>query len=75
LALFVKETHQKLHKHPKVADIAPELDLFGVLAEYEQYKEMGKVIKETLKIEPGNEILKDLGNRVKAQRSKATPKK
>ena len=70
-----KEIYQGMRKQNRADDIMPELNLLGILADYEQYEEMEKVIKEALKMEPGNEILKDLGDWVKAQRSKPTPKK
>ena len=72
---MARETYQKLRKQTKADDITPELNLLAVLADYEQYEEMEKVIKEGLEIQPGNELLKDLGDWVKAQRSKPTQKK
>ncbi len=72
---MARETYQKLRKQTKADDITPELNLLAALADYEQYEEMEKLIKDALKIQPGNEVLKDLGDWVKAQRSKPTQKK
>ena len=71
---MAKEAYQKLRKQTKADDITPELNLLGVLADYEQYEEMEKVIKEAMKIQPNNEVLKELGEWVKAQRSQPTKK-
>ncbi len=72
---MAKEAYQKLRKQTKANDITPELNLLGVLADYEQYEEMDKVIKEALKIQPNNEVLKELDEWVKAQKSKPLTKK
>jgi hypothetical protein len=72
---MAKETYQTLRKQAKADDITPELNLLGVLADYEQYEEMEKVIKEASKIQPDNEVLKDLGEWAKAQRGRTTPPK
>jgi hypothetical protein len=65
---MVKENYQKLRKQAKPNDITPELTLLGVLADYEQYEEMGKVIKEAMKIQPDNQVLKELDEWVKTQK-------
>ena len=72
---MARETYQELRKQSKAEDITPELNLLAVLADYEQFDEMEKVIKEALKIQPGNEVLKELDEWVKAQRSKPATKK
>lgn len=71
---MAKEAYQKLRKQTKADDITPELNLLGVLADYEQYEEMAKVIKEALKIQPDNQVLKELDEWVKAQKSQPTKK-
>ena len=72
---MAKETYQKLRKQTRADDITPELNLLGVLADYEQYEEMEKVINEASKVQPDNEVLKDLGEWVKAQRARTVPPK
>jgi hypothetical protein len=71
---MAKETYQKLRKQTKPDDITPELNLLGILADYEQYKEMEKVIKDALKIQPGNQVLKELEEWVRTQRSQPVKK-
>ncbi len=71
---LAKENYQRLRKQTKPDDITPELSLLGVLADYEQFEEMEKVIQEALKIQPNNEILKELGEWVRVQKSKSTTK-
>jgi hypothetical protein len=72
---MARETYQKLRKQTKADDITPELNLLGIFADYEKYEEMEKVIKEALKIQPDNEVLKDLEEWVRAQKSKPATKK
>ena len=72
---MAKEDYQKLRKQTKADDITPELNLLGILADYEQYEEMEKVIREALKIQPNNEVLKELDEWVKVQKSKPLTKK
>jgi hypothetical protein len=50
-------------------DITPELYLLGVLADYEKFEEMEKVIREAQKIQPGNEVLKKLKEWVQTQKA------
>jgi hypothetical protein len=45
------------------------------LADYDQFEEMEKVIQDALKIQPGNEVLKELAEWVRTQRSKPTTRK
>lgn len=71
---LAKENYQRLRRQTKPDDITPELYLLGALADYEQFEEMEKVIKEALKIQPNNEILKDLEEWVRVQRSKRATK-
>lgn len=71
---MAKETYQKLRKQTKPDDITPELNLLGILADYEQYEEMEKVIKDALKIQPDNQVLKELEEWVRTQRSQPTKK-
>jgi hypothetical protein len=46
----------------------------GILADYEQFEEMEKVVKDALKIQPDNDVLKELEEWVRIQRSKSTTK-
>jgi hypothetical protein len=64
-----KETYQSIRKQTDPGDITPELYLLGVLTDYEQYSEMGEVIREALKRQPDNDILKGLMEWVLAQSS------
>ncbi len=66
---MAKENYQKMRKQAKADDITPELNLLGVLADYEQYEEMEKVIKEALKIQPDHPVLMELEHWVRAQRT------
>ncbi len=70
---MAKETYQKLREQAKADDITPELTLLGVLADYEQHEEMERVIKDAMKIQPDNQVLKELNEWVKTQ--KRTPQK
>ena len=72
---MAKEAYQKLRKQAKPDDITPELNLLGVLADYEQYEEMGKVIKEALKIQPESGVLKELSDWVRTQRARSPTRK
>ena len=62
-----KETYRSLRKQTDPGDITPELYLLGVLTDYEQYGEMEGIIREALKRQPDNEILKGLMEWVLAQ--------
>jgi len=70
-----KEAYQNLRKQTRADDITPELNLLGILADYDQFEEMEKVIQDALKIQPGNEVLKELAEWVRTQRSKPTTRK
>jgi len=65
---MAKEAYQKLRKQAKADDITPELTLLGVLADYEQHEEMEKIIKDAMKIQPENQVLKELDEWVKTQK-------
>ncbi len=64
-----RETYHSIRKQTDPADITPELYLLGVLTDYEQYSEMEEVIREVLKRQPDNEIMKRLMEWVLAQSS------
>jgi hypothetical protein len=66
-----KETYKGLRQKAKADDVTPELYLLGVLADYEQYEDMESVLKDAQKKQPGNEVFKDLGNWVSAQKAKS----
>jgi hypothetical protein len=65
---MAKEAYQKLRKQAKADDITPELTLLGVLADYEQHEEMERVIKDAMRIQPDNQVLKELDEWVKTQK-------
>jgi hypothetical protein len=70
---MAKENYRNLRNQTKEEDITPELYLLGILANYDQFEEMEKVIKDTLKKLPNNEALKKLEAWVRTQ--KIQPKK
>ena len=70
-----KETYQNSRKQTRPDDVTPELTLLGILADYDQFEEMEKVIQDALKIQPANEVLKELAEWVRTQESKPTPRK
>jgi hypothetical protein len=65
---MAKEAYQSLRKQTKAEDTPPELNLLGVLADYDQYGEMEKVIKDAMKIQPDNQVLKELDEWVSTQK-------
>jgi hypothetical protein len=71
---MAKENYQRLRKQTPPDDITPELNLLGVLADYEQFEEMEKIVKDALKIQPNNEVLKELEEWVHVQRTKPATK-
>jgi hypothetical protein len=71
---MAKENYQRMRKQAQPDDIIPELNLLGILADYEQFEEMEKVVKDALKIQPDNEVLKELEEWVRIQRTKPTTK-
>jgi hypothetical protein len=71
---MAKENYQRLRKQARPDDITPELSLLGILADYEQFEEMERVVKDALKIQPDNEVLKELEEWVRIQRTKSTTK-
>jgi hypothetical protein len=70
---MAKENYRNLRNQTKEEDITPELYLLGILAKYDQFEELDKVIKDTLKKLPNNEVLKKLEEWVQTQ--KTQPKK
>ena len=69
-----RETYQGMRKKAPADDVTAEMYFLGVLNDYEQYEEMEKVLKEALKKQPGNDLLKDLEKWVSAQKSKGSGK-
>jgi hypothetical protein len=55
-----KENYRNLKNQTKSDDITPELYLLGILADYEQFEEMEKVIRDARTVQPDNDILKKL---------------
>ncbi len=72
---MAREAYQNLRKQTRPEDITPELNFLAILADYEQFDEMEKVIKDTLKIQPNNETLRELEEWVRIQKSKSPTKK
>ena len=68
---LAKETYRTLRNQSKEEDITPELYLLGILANYDQFEEMEKVIKDTLKKLPNNEVLKKLEEWVRTQKTQS----
>jgi hypothetical protein len=71
---MAKESYRRLRKQTPSDDITPELNLLGVLADYEQFEDMEKIVKDALKVQPNNEVLKELEEWVRVQRSKPMAK-
>ncbi|MGQ9652500.1 MAG: hypothetical protein ACUVXD_00365 [Thermodesulfobacteriota bacterium] len=70
-----RRNYQDLRKQAKPDDLTPELYLLGILADYEQFEEMEKVLKDAQTRQPGNEVLKELEAWVRTQRSQPGKKK
>jgi hypothetical protein len=68
-----KKDYRRLRTQTKDADLTPELYLLGILANYDQFEEMEKVIREAMKRQPDVEDLKKLKEWVKTR--KAEPEK
>jgi hypothetical protein len=68
-----KRDYRNLRNQTKDNDLTPELYLLGILANYDQFEEMEKVIREAMKRQPDVEDLKKLKEWVKSQ--KAEPEK
>ncbi len=66
-----RKNYQDLRRQAKPDDLTPELYLLGVLADYEQFEEMEKVLKDAQARQPGNEVLVDLEKWVASQKAKA----
>jgi tetratricopeptide (TPR) repeat protein len=69
-----KEEYRDLRNQTKDDDLTPELYLLGILANYDQFEEMEKVIKEALKRQPDVEDLKKLEEWVKTHKTEPTKK-
>ena len=69
-----KENYQNLRKQTKANDITPELYLLGILGDYDQFEEMEEIIKDAVKIQPDNEVLKKLEEWVQDQKAQSTNK-
>jgi len=69
-----KENYRNLRNQTKEDDLTPELYLLGILANYDQFEDMEKVIKGALKKQPNNEVLKKLEEWVKTQKTEPTKK-
>ena len=71
---MAKENYRNLRNQTKDDDLTPELYLLGILANYDQFEEMEKVIKDALKKQPDNEVLKKLEEWVQTQKIRSTKK-
>ena len=71
---MAKENYRNLRNQTKADDITPELYLLGILANYDQFEEMEKVVKDALKKQPDNEVLKKLEEWVQTQKIRSTKK-
>ena len=71
---MAKENYRNLRNQTKDDDLTPELYLLGILANYDQFEEMEKVIKDALKKQPDNEVLKKLEEWVQTQIIRSTKK-
>jgi hypothetical protein len=71
---MAKENYRNLRNQTKNDDLTPELYLLGILANYDQFEEMEKVIKDALKKQPDNEVLKKLEEWVQTQKIRSTKK-
>ena len=69
-----KENYLDLRNQTKEDDLIPELYLIGILANYDQLEEMEKIIKDSLKKQPDNEVLKKLEEWVKTSKTETTEK-
>lgn len=65
-----QETYHKWREQTSPDDITPELNLLGMLGEYQQYEEMEKVIQEALRRQPDNEPLRELDQWVRGKLGK-----
>lgn len=70
---LAKENYQILRNRREGDDITPEIYLLGVLAGYDQFQEMEQIILDAQKIQPGNPILKKLGEWVRTQKTDPPP--
>jgi hypothetical protein len=65
-----REVYQRWREQTSPDDVTPELNLLGILAEYQQYAEMEKVIQKALERQPDNEGLKELEHWVQGKLGK-----
>lgn len=65
-----RKNYQDFRKQAKPDDLTPELYLLGVLADYEQFEEMEKVLKDAQARQPGNQALVELERWVSSQRAR-----
>ena len=70
-----RKVYQNMRTKSKPDDVTPELNFLGILADYEQFEEMDKVIKEALKVQPNNPLLKELDEWVRVKRLEASEKR
>jgi len=66
-------TYRSLRQQALADDLTPELYYLGVLAEYQQYPEMEKLLNSMLAKKPGDPALKSLKDWVASQSGKRTP--
>jgi hypothetical protein len=69
---MAKENYRNLRNQTEDEDLTPEMYLLGIFANYDQFEEMEKVIKDALKKQPDNEVLKKLREWVKTHKMEPT---
>ena len=68
-----ERVYQDLKKKADKDDVTPDLYLLGVLANYQQYVEMDRILDTMLKTRPGDKALKDFKIWVRDQAAAAKP--
>jgi|YNPNPStandDraft_1061719.scaffolds.fasta_scaffold00074_22 hypothetical protein len=66
---MARQRYQEFRKEAKPDDLTPELYLLGILADYEQFDEMEKVLKDARARGPENEVLTELERWVSTQKA------
>lgn len=62
-----EQIYQDLRRNAAAADVTPEIYFLGVLADYQQYPEMEKLLETRLQQQPGNATLEKLRAWVRSQ--------
>lgn len=67
------KTYQQLRKKAPPDDLTPELYYLAALAEYQQYAQMGQVLADMEKRQPGSPVVKDLKSWLASQAGAGKP--